>query len=298
MRLNFINLTPIQTCAAVALVCSIWNLFGDICFLDFSLAYMNFDGDGTFGAIDQVSRPGNIFDFNQQHHQDLSLLISQAGGWMYPVWAIATVYPLYVGLESAGGEAERSDRGQNSVLPCALLAYGLCVVGGNLHSGFAFATILPKIIHNKRDGDALLPDLFSTINFAQSKIMDCYVFGYTPGPLAVMIASGWIFYIVITKETKFPKWFAFCTPLVTLSWVISIGFLLPWPWGVYFVGSFGTWIILVMNAAASWVLWNVNAKIMIHTINVEDGPIEEIGETERLVSPNPSGSAGIVPTTD
>ena len=88
--------------------------------------------------------------------------------------------------------------------------------------------------------------------------METYVFGYTPGPLAVMAASGWIAYLVATQETKFPKWFALCTPLVTVAWVAAVGFLLmPKPWGMYFAGSFGTWILLVMNVAASYILWHV-----------------------------------------
>ena len=174
----------------MALVCGIWNLFGDICFIDFYLAHMNFD---AFGAINNVSQPGNLFDFNQEW----PLLVAQAGGWMYPVWVMATTYPLYLGLESSG---KASNRDRNSVLPCALLAYGLCVAGGNLHSGFAFATILPQILHKHiPQSDEHELDLRSTINFAQSKVMDCYVFGYAPGPLAVMIASGWIIYIVIMK---------------------------------------------------------------------------------------------------
>merc|ERR1719174_1911366 len=100
---------------------------------------------------------------------------------MYPIWAMVTIYPLYLGLGTRGLGA------------CSLLAYGLCVVGGNLHSGFAFTTILPQVLHNSSDNTR---GLHSTINMAQSKIMDCYVFGYPPGPLAVMIASGWILYIV------------------------------------------------------------------------------------------------------
>lgn len=250
MGLSF-NLTPIQTCAIVALICGIWNLFGDVCFIDFALSQMSGDG---FGTIDYEWRPSNLFNFNQ----NWPMKLAQAGGWMYPVWAMVTIYPLYLGLEPSGV----------AVLPCALLAYGLCVVGGNLHSGFAFATILPIILHNTEQSDDQGDDLYSTITFAQSKIMDCYVFGYTPGPLAVIIASGWIFYIVITKETKFPRWFALCTPLVTLVWVSLIGFLLmPKPLGFYFVGSFGTWIFLVMNAAASWLLWNVKTKISLQGVN-------------------------------
>ena len=235
------QITPIQTCAIISLICSFWNLFGDLYFIDFTLAYMNFDG---FGNIDTEFRSGNLFDLSQ----DWLGTLAQAGGWMYPIWAIGTVYPLYLGMKT--------------VLPCALLAYGLCVVGGNLHSGYAFATILPKIFFD--DATPNDEEVSSIINTAQSKIMDCYVFGYTPGPLAVFIASGWILYLVLKNETKFPKWFAFCTPIVTIMWVCFIGFIiLPWPIGFYLVGSFGTWILFVMNAATSWLLWNEKTEIVL-----------------------------------
>ena len=108
---------------------------------------------------------------------------------------MVTIYPLYVGLERSGG----------AMLPCALLAYGICVVGGNLHSGFTFATILPTILHSAYQSDDQNDDLYSIITLTQSEIVDCHVFGYTPGPLAVIIASGWILYIVITSRTTFTQ---------------------------------------------------------------------------------------------
>ena len=85
--------------------------------MDFYLAQMSFEG---FGTIDMVSRPGKFFDFNE----DWPLQLAQASGWMYPVWAVVTAYPLYVGLRGAGFWC--------SSAPCAVLAYGLCVVGGAL----------------------------------------------------------------------------------------------------------------------------------------------------------------------
>ena len=89
--------------------------------------------------------------------------------------------------------------------------------------------------------------------------MQSYVFGYTPGPQAVIVASFLIAYVVATRETKFPRWFILCTPLVTVAWIVAFGVLvLHDPWGKYLVGTFGTWIIFVMNVAASRILWNVN----------------------------------------
>ena len=241
--------TPVQQCGLVALLCGAWNLFGDLCFMDFYMTHMTFDG---FGTINNVSQPGNLFNFNE----NWPLQLAQAGGWMYPVWAFVTAYPLSVGLCDAGFWC--------SSAPCALLVYGLCVVGGALHSGFGFATIIPQVLHTPQllkehkwkpmAGSHACADY---MHAAQAKVMQSYVFGYTPGPQAVLVSSFWIAYVVATRETTFPRWFILFTPLVTLVWIAAVGFLvMPDPWGKYFVGTFGTWIILIMNVAASYILWN------------------------------------------
>ena len=150
--------------------------------------------------------------------------------------------------------------------PCALLAYGLCVVGGALHSGFGFTTIIPQVLHTPQLVKATKwkPMAGSSacagyMQVAQAKVMESYIFGYTPGPQAVMVASFWIAYVVInSRNTKFPRWFVLFTPVVTVAWVTAVGFhVISDPWGFYFVGSFGTWILLVMNVATSCILWNV-----------------------------------------
>ena len=239
-------MTRVRQCGLAALLCGLWNLFGDLCFMDFYLAHMTFDGFGTIAAS---PRPGRLFDFSE----DWPLKLAQASGWMYPVWAVATAYPLYVGLHTAGA-AWRC-----CAAPCALLAYGLCVVGGALHSGFAFATVLPRVLHAPQLLNATAnSSTCACMQAAQAKVMESYVFGYTPGPQAVMVASLWIAYVVATRETGFPRWFILFTPLVTVAWVAVVGFLvLPDPWGTLFVGTFGTWIILVMNIATTCILWNV-----------------------------------------
>jgi hypothetical protein len=201
--------TLLQQCGLVALLCSALNLFGDLCYMDFYLAHMTFEG---FGTIDSVSRPGNLFNFNK----DWPLQLAQASGWMYPVWAFATTYPLYVGLRDSGWRC--------SLAPCAVMAYGLCVVGGALHSGFSFATVLPRYVLQDTPGLAASSTCAAFVQGAQEKVMESYVFGYTPGPQAVMVASLWIAYVVATRETKFPTWFILFTPLVTLAWVAVVGF--------------------------------------------------------------------------
>lgn len=247
--------TTVQLCGLVSVLCGAWNLFGDLAFMDFYHGHMTFEG---FGTIRNVSRPGALFNFNRKW----PLQVAQASGWMYPVWAITTAYPLYLGLSGAGWWC--------SMVPCAVLAYGLCVVGGALHSGFAFATIIPQILHLPRQIESTAgaplwkpmggsPACAGYMKAAQAEVMEAYVFGYTPGPLSVVGASFWIAYVVATRRTKFPKWFILCTPLVTLINVMAVGFLVIHdPWNRYFIGTFGTWIILVMNLATSYVLWDVD----------------------------------------
>ena len=114
---------------------------------------------------------------------------------MYPVWASPTTYPVYVGL--------RSDGWWFSLAPCAPLAYGLCVVGGVLHSGFTFATVLPQVVHHPHPTVAS-PECTNYMQLAQAKLMGTDIFVYTPGPLAIMIASMWITIVVARRETKCP----------------------------------------------------------------------------------------------
>ena len=47
-----------------------------------------------------------------------------------------------------------------------------------------------------------------------------------------------------------------------MAWV-AVGFLvLPDPWGMYFAGAFGTWILFVMNLASCAILWNVDEAVV------------------------------------
>ena len=52
----------VRLCGLAAWFCGLWNLFGDLCFMDFYLAHMTFDGFGTIAAS---SRPGRLFDFSE-----------------------------------------------------------------------------------------------------------------------------------------------------------------------------------------------------------------------------------------
>ena len=74
--------TQIQSCGVVALLCGAWNLFGDLCFLDFYLAHMTFE---DFGSINSVSRPGKLFNFAL----NWPLQLAQAGARRSQMWAIS-----------------------------------------------------------------------------------------------------------------------------------------------------------------------------------------------------------------
>ena len=63
---------------------------------------------------------------------------------MYPIWTFVTVVPLYLGLTGRDG----STSFWKQLVSCALLAYGLCIMGGGLHSAFSFLTIAPGVYHH------------------------------------------------------------------------------------------------------------------------------------------------------
>ena len=88
--------TPIQLCGVVALACAAWNLFGDLYFLDFYLAHMDFKGFGTIDRVWRRTRLGNFaFDFDAKW----PLQLAQAGGWMYPVWRVRYWHLMYRSFE-------------------------------------------------------------------------------------------------------------------------------------------------------------------------------------------------------
>ena len=90
--------------------------------------------------ISRTSQPGNLFNFDDENYDPLWLYMAQAGGWMYPMWAVSTALPLYIGLKDSGWWC--------SVGPCILMAYGMLILGGSLYAAFAFVTVLPTIYHD------------------------------------------------------------------------------------------------------------------------------------------------------
>ena len=74
MGLGDAALTNIQLCGVVAVACAAWNLFGDLYFIDFYLAHMDFKGFGTIDRVWRRTRLGNFaFDFDASHPPSLPL---------------------------------------------------------------------------------------------------------------------------------------------------------------------------------------------------------------------------------
>jgi len=265
----------IRTCGIIGVLCSACNLFGDLYYMDYSTAHCAND---TFFMIREEMRSGYIFSFDKPNQW--LVFLAQAGGWMYPIWAMATVIPLYIGFQekeeigamvTCGGLSWRKCR---AIIPLAILVYGLCIVGGAFHSAFAFLTVIPNAAHypsnyydvNKDDDDDGWSNLIGTEQFtqfldtSQTGMIERVFIGGLPGLLAYNIASVWIAYLVHSRSQYhlFSKWFNLFNPMVTSVWVQIVGSVLPEPVGSYFLGCLGTWGLLVLNLGSTYYLWDIN----------------------------------------
>ena len=280
----------VRACGAVGVMCSAWNLFGDLYLMDFFTAHMR---DDAFGMIRDEARSGHLFRFGQGSQWVIFLV--QAGGWMYPIWATATAIPLYIGLQEEGGgddvgvhgAVQRSGgspgstfgglagRMSRATAPCALLVYGLCVVGGAFHGAFAFVTVLPNAFHyppsgsgggggsggNDDDGwsGAVETGQFAAfLDAAQTRILQHIFAGGLPGLVAFNVASAWIALLVHRRSGyhQFPRTFNLCNPLMTAILIQALGAILPDPVGLYLAGCIGTWGLLFLNVGTTYCLWN------------------------------------------
>ena len=248
-----LSLSLIQTCCLISIVCSMWNLFGDLYYLDFYVTHL--DMDNEFGSLISSSssqsssssssssiassennnnRPndgndGYIFNFHQDDHQTNSnnfkhiskmVSIAQSGGYMYPIWAIVTILPLYVGLSGVSSTGRNATSGGSgattsiymNLVPCMMLGYGLCIMGGALHSSFAFLTAIPNVYFNypnsSDDGDGNNnengyddEDIY-ILNVMQQQIVQRLFVGCVPGYIACNIAMIWIAYIVQFRRRR------------------------------------------------------------------------------------------------
>ena len=257
----------VRACCVVGFLCSAWNLFGDLYFMDFFTVHMR---EETFGMIREEKKSGYLFQFNPRN-QWLVFLV-QAGGWMYPIWAMTTAIPLYIGFQAEENETSGaiSWKKCRATVPCALLVYGLCLVGGAFHSAFAFITVLPNVVHyppNSNNDGGGWSDLVGTEQFplflemAQTRIIQHIFAGALPGLVALQISSVWIALLVHYRSQyhQFPKWFNLFNPVTTTIWVQALGAILPNPVGFYLVGCLGTWGPLFLNLGTTYCLWNANA---------------------------------------
>ena len=85
----------VRACFYVCLFCAAWNLFGDVCFIDFYLSHNTFE---DFGTIDSVLHPSDIFDFGKSW----PVKLAQSGGWMYPYGRLQRAILSTLGLFQLG----------------------------------------------------------------------------------------------------------------------------------------------------------------------------------------------------
>mmetsp|Transcript_16762 Transcript_16762/g.22947 ORF Transcript_16762/g.22947 Transcript_16762/m.22947 type:complete len:205 (-) Transcript_16762:168-782(-) len=179
------TLSLVQKCGITSLLCSLWNLFGDIYFLDFYIAHMD---DEKFAMVRPELRQGYIFSFEARSSLWLMSLAQAAGSW--------------------------------------------------------------------RDLQESSSIFFRFLEMAQTSLIQHLFIGCLPGFMALNVATVLILFVVQTKLTKFPTWIHLCNPIMTMIWVSILGSMLPDPWGFYIVGSMGTWGVMVLNLAVSYVLWD------------------------------------------
>lgn len=277
------TLTLIKTCGIVSLLCGLWNLYGDVYYLDFYIAHMSTD-DG-FAMVGSTLQPGNIFNFEDSDGEKSSfnsfwLYLAQAGGWMYPIWAATTALPLYIGLKESCFSSH-----WKSTFPCILLAYGICIMGGSLHSAFAFLTALPRVYHhndindwnNLKESEAF--GMFLTD--AQSSLVEHLGVGCFVGYMSINVASVWIAYIIATQLTKFPRWVNLFNPFVTISLMsVACNILLSDPLGLkfYVMGSMGSWAMMALNLGTVIALRYDQTAVQLQFVCVNSDCFEMIQE--------------------
>jgi len=268
----------VRACCIIGLLCSGWNLFADLYFMDFFTANMNAESPST---ILEEQQSGHLFNFEPGNQW--MVFFVQASGWMYPIWAVVTAIPLWIGFQgkeynhtgttvqqqsSMRSTSARSSFGEcKAIVPLALLLYGLCVVGGAFHSAFTFMTVLPNALHYPQDNYYGWSNLIGTEQFslflttAQTRILQLIFWGALPGLLAYFISSVWIAVLVhFSPEChQFPKWFNLFNPVATQIWVNILSSMLPDLVGFYFSGCFATWGLLFLNLGSSYCLWNVDS---------------------------------------
>lgn len=268
----------VRACCVIGLLCSGWNLFADLYFMDFFTAHMS---EESMGLIRDEQQSGYLFNFRQDNQW--LIFFVQASGWMYPIWAVVTAIPLCIGFQekeneelgtsvtSGGSTSGRFSIGNcKATFPIALLVYGLCVVGGAFHNAFAFITVLPNVLHYPPDNyyngwsDLIGTEQFSSfLTSAQTRILQFIFVGALPGLMAYFTSSVWIALLVHFRPQyhRFPKWFNLFNPVATQIWVNMLGSTLPDPIGFYFNGCFGTWGLLFLNLGTTYCLLSTKVNM-------------------------------------
>ncbi len=168
------------------------------------------------------------------------VLLAQTAGWLYPLYALSYL-PWWLGMRQAGVWL--------SLVPCALLAYALLMIGGIQHCGWAFLSVLAQA---KAVAGSTDPVFYAT---AQSYILDHFLMGDLTALLAMYGGAVWHAVAVLSGRTAFPRWMVLVSPLGVLIITMAVGAALPAPLAGLVIAPFGTWYMLVPCLAVTIWWW-------------------------------------------
>lgn len=175
------------------------------------------------------------------HRPHWMVMMAQTAGWLYPIYALLC-YHWWVGMRRAGFWL--------ALVPCAMLAYALLMIGGIQHAGWAFLSVLAQAKALVGSAD----NVFYAM--ANRLLVEHFIMGDLTAALALIIGAIWHAVGILSGRTLYPRWFVVFSPLGVLIITMVVGALLPAPFAGFSIPLFGTWFMLIPTIASTVWLWN------------------------------------------
>lgn len=141
-----------------------------------------------------------------------------------------------------------------ATVPCAILAYALCMIGGIQHAGWAFLSVLEQAKAVTGCTDQAFYDLVNRY------ILVHFLVGDLTAILALSIGPIWHALGILSGKTLYPRWLVFLSPFGVLIATLLIGACLTALYAGFFIALFGTWYMLIPMLASTLWLWNIASK--------------------------------------
>ena len=137
-----------------------------------------------------------------------------------------------------------------ALVPCAMLAYALLMIGGIQHAGWAFLSVLAQAKDLVGSADSTF---YATAN---RLLVEHFIMGDLTAMLAFSIGAIWHAVGILSGRTLYPRWFVVFSPLGVLIITMVVGAFLPAPLAGFSIALFGTWFMLIPTIASTVWLWN------------------------------------------